>query len=315
MGSTFHPGEVALHRRMGVAQRLDEIGDKVIHDHMPEPHRAFFAQLPTLLIGSVDAAGRPWASALIGQPVFLRATDARHLRIDTLPSSDDPFAAHLAIGAPVGVLGLEPATRRRNRMNGRVAAVSSGGFEVEVDQCFGNCAQYIQARTPQQVAIGPTSARHLGAQLDAPARALVEGADTLFIASAASASALEARNGGVDVSHRGGKPGFVRVEDLNGATVLSWPEFTGNFFFNTLGNLILHPHAGLLFVDHDSGDVLQLTGRAEVTDDGAELRSFIGARFMVQAQVRSAVWRSGAIPLRWSAPEPAWQLARTGSWA
>lgn len=170
MGSTFHPGEVALHRRMGVAQRLDEIGDKVIHDHMLEPHRAFFAQLPTLLIGSVDAAGRPWASALIGQPVFLRATDARHLRIDTLPSSDDPFAAHLAIGAPVGVLGLEPATRRRNRMNGRVAAVSSGGFEVEVDQCFGNCAQYIQARTPQQVAIGPTSARHLGAQLDAPAR-------------------------------------------------------------------------------------------------------------------------------------------------
>lgn len=143
----------------------------------------------------------------------------------------------------------------------------------------------------------------------------MEGADTLFIASAASASALEARNGGVDVSHRGGKPGFVRVENLNGATVLTWPEFTGNVFFNTLGNLILHPHAGLLFVDHDSGDVLQLTGRAEVTDDGAELRSFIGARFMVQAQVRSAVWRSGAIPLRWSAPEPAWQLARTGSWA
>ncbi len=315
MGAIWHPGEVALQRRMGVARHLDEIGDKVIHDHMPEQHRAFFARLPTLLIGSVDAARRPWASALIGPPGFVHATDARHLCIDTLPDSHDPLAAHLAIGAPVGVLGLEPATRRRNRMNGRVVALDARGFEVEVDQCFGNCSQYIQARTPQPVPLGPADARQLGAQLDASARALVEGADTLFIASAAAAAALEARNGGVDVSHRGGKPGFVRVDDTGGATVLTWPEFTGNFFFNTLGNLVSHPHAGLLFIDHDSGDVLQLTGRAEVIDDGGELRSFDGARFLVRVHVSSAVWRAGALPLRWSAPEPAWQLAATGSWA
>ena len=315
VGTTFHPGEVALQRSMGVAERLDEIGDKVIRDHMPDQHREFFTLLPTLLVGSVDAARRPWASMLTGAPGFVHAIDARHLRIDALPDVHDPLAAQLAIGASLGVLGLEPATRRRNRLNGRVVALDARGFEIEVDQSFGNCPKYIQARTPRWVAPIAGEVRALGAQLDVQARALVEAADTLFIASAAPASRHAARNGGVDVSHRGGKPGFVRVDDIGGASVLTWPDFSGNFFFNTLGNLVAHPRAGLLFVDHASGDVLQLTGRTEVIDEGAELRSFDGAQFLIRLSVESASWRASALPLRWSAPEPASQLAATGSWA
>ena len=300
---------------MGVAERLDEIGDKVIRDHMPGQHREFFGQLPTLLIGSVDGARRPWASMLTGAPGFVHAIDARRLRVDALPDAHEPLATQLAIGASLGVLGLEPSTRRRNRVNGRVVALDARGFEIEVDQSFGNCPKYIQARTPWSVARDAGEVRELGAQLDASARALVEAADTLFIASAAPASSHAARNGGVDVSHRGGKPGFVRVDAIDGTSVLTWPDFSGNFFFNTLGNLVAHPHAGLLFVDHASGDVLQLSGRADVIDEGAELRSFDGAQFLIRLTVESATWRTKALPLRWSAPEPASQLAATGSWS
>lgn len=99
------------------------------------------------------------------------------------------------------------------------------------------------------------------------------------------------------------------------STVLTWPDFSGNFFFNTLGNLAAHPHAGLLFVDHARGDVLQLSGRTEVLDAGAELRSFVGAQFLIRLTVESATWRANALALRWSAPEPASQLAATGSWS
>nr|WP_231865084.1 pyridoxamine 5'-phosphate oxidase family protein [Sorangium cellulosum] len=53
---------------------------------------------------------------------------------------------------------------------------------------------------------------------------------------------------GADVSHRGSKPGFVRVTEEDGRTVLTSPDFTGNFGFNTLGNLALNPRAGVLFV-------------------------------------------------------------------
>ena len=160
-----------------------------------------------------------------------------------------------------------------------------------------------------------SESRVLEAQLDAPARAPVEAADTLFIASAAPASKHAVRNGGVGVSHRGGKPGLVRVDDVGGATVLTWPDFSGNFFFNTLGNLVAHAHAGLPCVDHARGDVLQLSGRTEVIDAGAELRSFDGALFLIRLAVASATWRANALPLRWSAPEPASQLAATGSWS
>ena len=147
MAATFHTGELAMQRRAGVAGRLHEIGDKVIREHMPDQHRAFFRLLPTLVVGSVDAQRRPWASMLVGEPGFVSDPDARRLRIGTWPDAGDPLASHLAIGAPLGLLGLEPSTRRRNRMNGHVvAAADARGFEVEVDQSFGNCPQYIQAR-------------------------------------------------------------------------------------------------------------------------------------------------------------------------
>ena len=115
--------------------------------------------------------------------------------------------------AVIRLLGIELATRRRNRLNGTVTDLDHGGFTVALDQSFGNCPQYIQARTP--VWRRPSVAsreRHapvvLGARLDAAARALVARTDTLFVASASAAARGHAGPEGVDVSHRGGKPGL-----------------------------------------------------------------------------------------------------------
>jgi hypothetical protein len=97
--------------------------------------------------------------------------------------------------------------------------------------------------------------------------------------------------------------------------VLTLPDFRGNFMFNTLGNIAAHPHAGLLFVDYRSGDVLQLTGTAQLVWDGAELRSFAGALRLLRVTVDEALWMPAALPLRWSAPTYAVQLRETGAWA
>jgi len=268
------------------------------------------------VVGSVDAQRRPWASMLVGEPGFIADPDDRHLQIEARPDLGDPLGSNLGIGAPLGLLGLEPATRRRNRLNGRVATVEGRGFSVEVDQSFGNCPKYIQARTPHRVEPSAQAVVRLGGRLSEAAATLVSRADTLFIASATppSRDGTHARSDGVDVSHRGGRPGFVRIDREGLDTVLTFPDFTGNFFFNTLGNLVAHPHAGLLFVDHETGDVLQVTGRAEVVADGRALEAFDGARYLVRVRIDEAVWRPGALPLRWSAPEPAAQLAATGWW-
>ena len=148
------------------------------------------------------------------------------------------------------------------------------------------------------------------AMLSASAAELVHRADTFFIATASE---------GVDVSHRGGKPGFVRVAERDGRTVLTFPDFSGNFYFNTLGNLLLDPRAGMVFVDWGIGpeqvvDLLSLTGEADTLWDGPELAAFAGAERLLRFRVAEGVWIEHAAPLRWSAPEPAPQLAATGSW-
>src|SRR3546814_14766932 len=82
-------------------------------------------------------------------------------------------------------------------------------------------------------------------------------------ASAAATAGSGLREQGADVSHRGGRPGFVRVTEDDGRSVLTIPDFSGNQFFNTLGNIAINPRAGLLFVDFATGDLLTLTGRSE----------------------------------------------------
>ncbi|HEY0855943.1 MAG TPA: pyridoxamine 5'-phosphate oxidase family protein [Albitalea sp.] len=312
----FHDGETAMQERAGVREKIEAIGQRVIRDHMPAQHRELFGKLPTLLVGSLDEQRRPWASILVGRPGFVSTPDERTLHVGARPLPGDPLAAHLIAGRPLGLLGLEPHTRRRNRMNGTVILAHAEGFEVSVDQSFGNCPQYIQAREPQWLrepaaAVHPSSIGRLDGSLSPAAKALVRRADTLFIASASARAAGHAGAQGVDVSHRGGLPGFVRLDSdaPHGRSVLSVPDYRGNFMFNTLGNIAAHPHAGLLVIDYDSGDLLQLTGRAEIVWDAAALEDFEGAQRLLRLEVEAGQWMPGALPLRWSAPQFAPQFA------
>ena len=316
-GSPFHDGERRLQERAGVRDKVEQIGRRVIRDHMPDQHRELFGKLPFLIAGSLDERGRPWASILVGHPGFMSSPDAWTLAVRAKAGYGDPLASNIRSGAPIGLLGIEPATRRRNRMNGTISAVDADGFIVRVGQSFGNCPQYIQARRPQFIAdpqsvARPRPVRNEGAILSERAAALVQSADTFFIATASPAA--DDTTAGVDVSHRGGKPGFVRVTEEAGHSVLISPDFSGNFHFATFGNLLLNPKAGLLFVDFATGDVLSLTGEAEVIWDGPEIASFAGAQRLLRFRASAGVLIENAIPLRFSAPELSPRLGATGSW-
>lgn len=189
---------------------------------------------------------------------------------------------------------------------------------VEVQQSFGNCPRYIQAREPELVAArdGRAPVQRLDA-LDLDAQRLIGSADTLFIATAypgdaARGDEADARSHGVDVSHRGGRPGFVRV-DAGG--VLTVPDFNGNRFFNTLGNLVAHPRAGLLFIDYDNGDLLHVAATAELVLDGPEIAEFEGAERLLRLHVEHALRRPAALPLRWGDAALSPHLEGTGRWA
>src|SRR5690606_30459465 len=215
-------------------------------------------------------------------------------------------------GAPIGLLGIEMHTRRRNRMNG-IVSHAGGGLHVEVDQSFGNCPRYIQlrdcrfAREPGQP---PAAQPEDLPGLDPAARAMIEGADAFFVASYAD----RAERRQVDVSHRGGKAGFVRVGDDGLLTV---PDFDGNLFFATLGNFVLNGKAGLIFIDYERGDVLQMTGDATVLLDSPETAAFQGAERLWTFRARRIVRRRGALALRWRFQPDGWSphARMTGDWA
>lgn len=308
--SPFHRGEQAIQDRVGVRERAEALGRRVIRDHLTEQHQTFFAGLPYLFLGSVDDAARPSASMLVGVPGFIATPESRTIRIAATPVNGDPLERNLRVGANIGVLGIDYGTRRRNRIAATVARAGRDGFELSVVQSFGNCPRYIQRRTPEVLAGSRPGAVSVHDTLDDASDALIRGSDNFYIASVYDDGSGGPANG-VDVSHRGGLPGFVRIEDER---TLIYPEFDGNNHFNTLGNLYVNPRAGLLFVDFASGDALFLTCTAEIVWDDAAASRYPGAVRFVRFRIEAGFRVEHAFPVRWTFGDYSRFLRDTGTW-
>lgn len=284
----FHRGEIAAQHRAGF-----RTGQAPIRDFMPDQHRQFFSLIPMLPLATLDSQGAPIGTILTGLPGFIESPDANTLLLRTEPDGDDPAAAFLTEGARFGAVGIDLTTRRRNRANGHVAGRGQGWLRLTVTESFGNCPQYIQTRMPIPAAAAPRT-EALSTIPD------LAWADTLFVASAGGSA------GGLDMSHRGGRPGFLRVE---GARV-TVPDFSGNRFFNTLGNFLEEPRAAILVPDFDSGALLHLAGRVEILWEAAGLVDRAERAWVLQ--VESAYRRHQALPFAWQFGEFAPTTLRTG---
>ncbi|MEX0285930.1 MAG: pyridoxamine 5'-phosphate oxidase family protein [Paracoccaceae bacterium] len=291
----FHTGELAAQKQAGAGDIATRAAP-FIRDFLPEQHRAFYQAQPFLVVASDDGAGRVWTTIVEGKDGFIGSPDATSLTLDTAIDTHDPLAQSLIEGADIGVVGIELATRRRNRFSGRTRG-TDGGIAIDIRQTFGNCPQYISERDwwrAERGALDPVTSDHLSPEQIAR----IGAADTLFIGSGRQGAAA---SDGYDASHRGGAPGFVRVARPN---VLRIPDYSGNNFFNTIGNLLEDPRVGLLFVDFTSGGLLHVTGRARIDWTPEEARDPSVLR-VIEVEVDGVIDRPGALSLRWSAkPTP-----------
>lgn len=294
----FHEDELKAQALAG--QRA---GRAAIRPFMPNQHRDFFATLPCLFTATSDAHGWPIASVLTGQAGFVQSPDPATLSIGARPAIDDPAAPAFVAGAGIGLIGIDFTNRRRNRANGRIVAVDDR-LTVRITESFGNCPQYIQTRTPSPRRAAPARVEHLDG-LDAASRHLIFSADTFFVASR---SRGDITGGGLDMSHRGGRPGFVQAQ---GDTLIV-PDFRGNRFFNTLGNLLGDPRAGMLFLDFDNGDILQLQGTVSIDWQGSGGPD--GAERLWRLRVERAWRRRDAFPFTWRFGDYAPTTLATGIW-
>lgn len=311
--SPFHSGEQALQDRLGMKEQQEHIGKQLMRDYMPEQHREFFSELPFIIAGSVDDHGSPWASMLVGKPGFVSTPTSRTLNIAGGQIEGDPFWENSKAGKPLGFVGIELPTRRRNRING-VVSQSREGVEVKVSQSFGNCPKYIhtrdleEVRNPQETYV-PDVSRFT--QLPKPISEYISNTDTFFVASSNLDDDIN-DTGGVDVSHRGGKPGFIKVD----GDTLTIPDYSGNFIFNTFGNFLVNPKAGLIFIDFSSGDIIQLTGTVELIWEGnPELDAFEGAERGWIFHLHHGHVLHSAAPYKWKLNEYSPFVESTSDWS
>ncbi|UWQ19877.1 pyridoxamine 5'-phosphate oxidase family protein [Jannaschia sp. M317] len=288
----FHEGERAAQDRAGVGNVAEWAGG-FIRDYLPEQHRAFHTSLPFLVVSGGDAAGRTWITLVEGPDGYATSPDPRRVQLDAQLGPDDPLALAFAGGTDIGVLGIELATRRRNRFSGHVRSAGAG-YAIDIRQTFGNCPQYIHERAWTRVDTVPGTAAQ-SAALTADQTARITAADTMFIGSGHQGEAGAASNG-YDASHRGGAPGFVCVVD---ATHLQIPDYAGNNFFNTIGNLVSDPHIGLLFIDFETGGLLHVSGRATIDWDPKGAHDDDAWR-MINVEIDAVVDRPSAVSLRWA---------------
>lgn len=246
----FHEGELAVQDRAGVRAQAARLGGAMLATpDLNGSIGAFLAARAFAVLTARDADGRLWTSPLFSSPGFLQAHD-RELRVLAAPDPGDPLEG-LAAGQPVGMLAIEFATRRRVRVNGTLTD-SGSGLVISVDQAYGNCPKYIHPRQVERVGSAQQRVER-SSSLRPEHEMLIANADTFFLGTIHPTR-------GADASHRGGPPGFVRVDGDR----LWWPDYPGNNMFNSFGNLAVDPSAALLFIDFDTGATLHVSGRATV---------------------------------------------------
>ncbi|WP_367138555.1 pyridoxamine 5'-phosphate oxidase family protein [Saccharothrix sp. HUAS TT1] len=286
--SAAHEGEQAVQRKAGEGR--PGWGSPMFDGEIPDGFAEYMRAQRLIAIGGQDDRGAVWCTVLDGDPGFVDALDDRTIDIHALPPPGDPVREVFGSGPgkDIGMVVMSPETQRRVKVSG-TARREGGKLVLRTEQVLGNCPKYLQGREVVGVAPAVEPSAHRGRELTAYQRELVESADTFFIASSAPGH-------GADANHRGGLPGFVTV---TGPRSLTWPDYVGNSFYMTLGNMELQPRCGLVFRDWETGGTVQLTGTGRVNWSREPAERFPGALRTIDFEVEEVVQVDNATRLRW----------------
>ena len=166
---------------------------------------------------------------------------------------------------------------------------------------MGNCPKYITVRRLVPAARHP-KAEALGGSLNAAARELLHRCSTVYLASCHTADEHEAERD-MGLNHRGGPPGFIRCFEDGAGTHLVLPDYSGNQFYQSIGNVQTEPLVGLSCIDFTTGDILYVTGRARNVFDAEAEAIMPRATLVTVLTVDDAVLVRGALQLQMDGPE------------
>ena len=282
----YHSGELAVQSQVGVQAEAESLAKAIGGAVVKPAMQSFLASQRLAIASTIDSGNRVWASLLTGEPGFLQAVAEQIVKIAI---DSDELKENLRLTDELALLVIDLATRKRLRLNGKARLQGENQIYLHTQQVYFNCPQYIQKREINATLNRGKSRVDIGETLSPQQQQFIQQADTFFIASYHP-------QGGADASHRGGYPGFVRVLQKN---ELVFPDYAGNNMFNTLGNLVENPQAGLLFIDFATGDTLQLTGKAAIALNSKKALQFPGANRLVEFQIEKVKSLTSATSLQW----------------
>lgn len=296
---SFHRGEIAIQSMAQVREEAASL-ERLISNTLSPASQALISTQSFAIAASVDQQNRVWASLLSGEPGFIEVLDSHTIQVHFLPISSDPLFQNLLVHPQIGILIIDLENRRRLRLNGKAqlqadASLSTGegqnAMTIQLQEVFFNCPKYIQTRhqtATNQKPLAPF-ASSTRVSLNSSDQQWIMTADTFFIASFYADT-------GADASHRGGFPGFVKILNPN---QLVFPDYVGNNMFQTLGNLAVNPHTGLLFVNFEQGHTLQLTGTSKIIWEKEQLSQITGAQRLIEFTIEQVLETQNATSSRW----------------
>jgi predicted pyridoxine 5'-phosphate oxidase superfamily flavin-nucleotide-binding protein len=255
----YHTGEEQAQLITGEKAVGDRNGRIVTNKIIPGAIN-FIQNQPFFIASSMSENGEIWASVIAGTEGYVRVMDESTIQIDSnlvISNPQDSFWGNILAHSKIGLLFIEPLSRRRFRVNGSVS-MEENLVTIAIEQAYPNCPKYIQKRFLSRNETSPYSGEiESGSVLTSYIKGIVANADTFYVGSASD-------GGDLDVSHRGGSPGFISI-GVDGSFLI--PDYQGNSMYNTLGNFLVNSQAALVFIDFEQMKTIQLTGTVEVMWD------------------------------------------------
>lgn len=327
LAKPWNEGEVLMQRLL----RVPEMDNPT--STMLTPQASFMLQRgPLLAVGTLDKQLRPWTTLWGGSAGFSTPIGGNMIGTRTLVDSEhDPVVQALVGDAKDGemiqvegdgklISGLtfDLMTRKRVKLAGTMVAGTVTQVAVEageapeqkqsqiqlvtkINESLGNCPKYLN-QYEIRPALVTSKVKHIGSALSDEGRALISKCDSFFLSTTTQVD--------MDTNHRGGSPGFVRVIS---PTQIVYPEYSGNRLYQSLGNMKINPKVGITFPNLETGDVLYITGTAEVLDGSAAASILPGSNLAVKITTTDTRLIADGLPLRGTrkAPSPYNPLVRT----
>jgi ferredoxin-NADP reductase/predicted pyridoxine 5'-phosphate oxidase superfamily flavin-nucleotide-binding protein len=327
IGMPWNEGEEKMHRLLRVPPQDNPTSA------MLTPQAAFmFQRAPLLAFGTLDAQSRPWTTLWGGEPGFSEPLGGGFVGTRTLvDGKNDPVVQALVGnnvegemtqtkngGKLVAGLAIDLMTRKRVKTAGRMIAGTTKDVDVEVEneenrsqtqlqlvtkieQSLGNCPKYLNQYEIRPALVNPVLVSQ-ASSLSIEATFLISKSDMFFLATNTEDD--------MDVNHRGGPAGFVRIVS---PTTLAYPEYSGNRLYQSLGNLMLNPKIGITFPDYETGNVVYMTGTTEILA-GADAAALLpGSNLAVKITIQECRFVEKGLPFRGTkkTPSPYNPLVRT----